>query len=479
VRATVLAILASLALVGMTPSRLLVHGALKSSIPSAAAHLGEVPRALRLTFTETPELEFTRIQLLGPDSALVTLGPLRLDSARTVTADIRGPLVAGTYTVVWQVAGADGHPVRGRYSFTIAPGARGLAAERTPGEPAGNVTAPRQGSSPAQHHNGLSMPQGDGFGAESPLYVAIRWLNYTALLVVIGAAAFYWVVVGILRRRAPAERTAALVKLAATRSASLGAIAAIALAVTAVARLLAQSYAMHGGAGTLHGALVGAMLSRTVWGWGWLLQLIGVHVVVSGFVLARRGSAGGWTLAALGAVVLAFTPALSGHAASAPRLTGLAVVSDGLHVLGAGGWLGSLLVTIGVGVPAALTLDEAERGGAVADLINAYSPTALAFAALVGVTGAVAGWIHVGSFTALWQSTYGRTLLVKLAVLSVVAATGAYNWRRVRPALGDVDGARRVRRSASVELAVGAVVLIVTAILVATPTPMDMAAMTQ
>jgi copper transport protein len=157
----------------------------------------------------------------------------------------------------------------------------------------------------------------------------------------------------------------------------------------------------------------------------------------------------------------------------------LAVVSDGFHVLGVGGWLGSLLVTIGVGVPAALTLREGQRGEAVADLINAYSPTALAFAALVAATGVVAGWIHVGSVAALWQSTYGRTLLVKLAILFVVAGTGAYNWLRVRPALGDVEGARRVRRSGSVELAAGAVVLIITAILVATPTPMDSTAMTR
>jgi copper transport protein len=476
---TVLAILASLALVAAAPARLLVHGTLKSSVPSAGAHLGEAPRALGLTFTETPELQFTRIQLLAPDSVPVALGPLRLDSAQTVTTDIRGPLVPGTYTVVWQVAGADGHPVRGRYSFTIAPGARGLAAEWPPGEPAGNVTAPTQAPPPAEHHNAVSMPQGEGFGVESPLYVAIRWLTYAALLIVIGAVAFYWAVVGILRRHAPAERTAALVQLAGSRSASLGATACIVLTVTAVGRLFAQSYAMHGAAGALDVALIGAMLSRTVWGWGWLFQIVGVGVALAGFVLAPRGRNPGWTLAALGALVLAFTPALSGHAASAPRLTGLAVVSDGLHVLGAGGWLGSLLITIGVGVPAALTLHEGERGEAVADLINAYSPTALAFAALVALTGVVAGWIHVGSVAALWQSTYGWTLLVKLAILSVVAGTGAYNWRRVRPALGDVEGARRVRRSASVELAAGAVVLIVTAVLVATPTPMDAIAMTR
>ena len=129
-----------------------------------------------------------------------------------------------------------------------------------------------------------------------------------------------------------------------------------------------------------------------------------------------------------------------------------------------------------IGIPVALRLAERERGPAVAELVNAFSPTALLFAGTIVTTGVFAAWLHLGAVRALWETTYGKTLLVKLAVLSVVAATGAYNWLRVRPALGDAEGARRVRRSAAVELAVGLVVLAVTAVLVATPTAVDLAA---
>jgi putative copper export protein len=220
------------------------------------------------------------------------------------------------------------------------------------------------------------------------------------------------------------------------------------------------------------------MLSHTVWGWGWLAQLFGVLVAVAGFALARRQRRTGWALATAGAAVLAFTPALSGHAAAAPRLAALAVLADGLHIIGAGGWLGSLLFVVAVGVPMAMRLDQGERGPAVADLVSAYSPTALFFAGVAAATGVVAAWVHFDSVSALWTTPYGRTLLVKLGILSVVAGTGAHNWRRVRPALGDTVGTRRIRRSAAVELAVGALVLVVTAILVATPTPMDSVALT-
>ena len=147
------------------------------------------------------------------------------------------------------------------------------------------------------------------------------------------------------------------------------------------------------------------------------------------------------------AVVLAFTPAFVSHAASTPRFGVLPVVLDGLHVLGAAGWLGSLSVVLSAGIPAALALDEERRGEAVADLINAFSPTALLFAGMVALSGLFAAWTHLGGIEALWEARYGKLLLAKLLVLSVVALTGAYNWLRVKPALGSMEGAGRIRRS--------------------------------
>ena len=147
-----------------------------------------------------------------------------------------------------------------------------------------------------------------------------------------------------------------------------------------------------------------------------------------------------------------------------------------MEVVGAGGWRGSVLVVVAVGIPVALTLDANDRGPAVAALINALSPLALGFAALVAASGVVSAWLHLEHVSALWQSDYGRVLLIKLGVLSLVVLTGAYNWLRVRPSLGDAQGATRIRRSAIVELLIGVVVLAVTAVLTATSTPADQVA---
>ena len=103
--------------------------------------------------------------------------------------------------------------------------------------------------------------------------------------------------------------------------------------------------------------------------------------------------------------------------------------------------------------------------------MNAFSPAALAFGALAGATGIFMAWTHVGSIGALTGTDYGKVLMIKVALLSLTGATGAYNWLRVRPALGDHSGARRLRASAAVELGIATIVLAVTAVLVALPLP--------
>ena len=168
----------------------------------------------------------------------------------------------------------------------------------------------------------------------------------------------------------------------------------------------------------------------------------------------------------------------------------LAVAMQLLHLVGAGGWVGSLALLTFVAIPAARDLERdvsrdqrrepgreashtatGDPDARIAGLIRAFSPTALAFSALLGITGLFTAWGNLGGFAPLWQSEYGRTLLIKLGFLSITAATGAYNWRRVLPALGEPISSARLRRSSLVELTAALLVLIATAVLVATPMP--------
>ncbi|MBA3553547.1 MAG: copper resistance protein CopC/CopD [Gemmatimonadales bacterium] len=469
-------VLALAAITVAQPAALWAHPRLARAVPAQGARLTPAPTEIRLTFTEVAELTFTRLTLLAQGGDTIRLSEARhaTDDTHTVVAAISDALAPGEFVVVWQTAGPDGHPIRGRYTFTVAAGT--VASDASPGETGATVTAPGQAPPPATHHRRSTagdIGSDSGFNAESPLFALVRWVLYTGLLVVIGAVVFHRVVLGRVNR-AGGPANVAVIRSAAGRAAVAGLLGAGVLLLSIVARLVAQSYALHGADDVLEPGLIGAMLTRTVWGWGWLLQLGGAGLALAGFAMARVAPETDWLAAELAALLLGFTPALSGHAVSAEGWVPPAVLADGIHVLGAGAWIGTLLLVVTVGLPVVLRLDVAERGRAAADLINAFSPVALAAAALLVLTGLVAAWIHVGTVSALWSTGYGRTLLLKLGVLIVVAGTGAYNWRRVRPALGDELGARRIRKSATVELAVAAVVLVVTAVLVATPTPRSM-----
>lgn len=455
------------ALLLAVPTSASAHGGLKNSIPARDEVVTQPVREVRLEFTEKPEMAFTTIRITGPAGAVVGLGPSSL-SGNTLVVPLQAALSPGRFTVAWKTAGRDGHPVTGQFSFSVAQGAAG------PPAPSGASADAAPGAMPPMemHHDSTVMPQGKAFGAESRGYAALRLAQFTALVALLGAFAFRFGVLGMLRRLDPAS---GILPGARTGAASVAALAAWSLVLLAMARLVTQSYAMHGEDQPVFSVML-PMITGTVWGLGWLLQLAGCGLVIAGLGIDRLGKER-WGLATVGAVALAFTPALSGHAASTPGYAFIAVVSDAVHVIGASGWLGSLLIVVIVGIPAAMRLERDQQGAAVANLVNAFSPTALTFAGITVVTGVFAALLHVGTIPNLWETQYGRTLLIKLGVLSAVALTGAYNWLRVRPALGSPQSARRLKRSATVELAIAALVLAVTAVLVATPTPMDEAMM--
>lgn len=254
------------------------------------------------------------------------------------------------------------------------------------------------------------------------------------------------------------------------RTKRLERIALVALGGTLIARVAAQASALDLRSLSDWGVLLGS----TAWGLGWLLAIVGV---VGSAVLVMRE------------VSDAASPAAS-HAASHATVRGLLLTSTAvgfvamghasggttpwltlpigaLHVLGAGVWIGSVSWLTLVALP--LTFSDAEARRRVA---QAFSPVALAGAALLGISGVLTAWRHIGSIDALVTTEYGRVLLAKLAVLTLVALTGAYNWRVVLPVIAQDGAGRKLRRSAVVEVVIAAVVLAITARLVVLAPPM-------
>jgi putative copper export protein len=140
-------------------------------------------------------------------------------------------------------------------------------------------------------------------------------------------------------------------------------------------------------------------------------------------------------------------------------------------MLGAGIWLGMLFGVFLAGFRAIRDGGAFDGAALLGRLVRAYSPFALTGAAGVVGAGVVLAFAYVGNLDSLWSTTYGKTLLVKVALLAGVAALGAFNWRSLTPRLESPEGASLFRTSASAELTLGALLLAATAILVALPAP--------
>lgn len=313
----------------------------------------------------------------------------------------------------------------------------------------------------------------DEYGEEeAPLVdanTAARWGWYLSLFVLIGATAFPAVARSGLRRFDLDDRdTLDRIARSARR---LGLLAAAALLAVTLFRLYAQVRSFLDPTEPFTIAAARQMVGESTWGSGWRVQLGVAVAALVGLLLAGRRPGLGWTAAGVAALVAAATEPLTGHAVGGPWPPVLAVPLQGLHVLAGGLWLGTLFAMLVVGYGAARPLPRGRRAMALAGFVNAFSPLALVCAGTVIVLGAVMTYEYVGSIPELFASTYGRALLVKVGLLLGVMAFGAWNWRRVRPSLGDPTRGSALRRSATIELLIGVALLAVTAVLAALPAP--------
>ena len=167
----------------------------------------------------------------------------------------------------------------------------------------------------------------------------------------------------------------------------------------------------------------------------------------------------------IGAALAAGSFALSGHTRSSDNEL-LAVGAAIIHTLAAAAWFGGLVLL-------AFTLagrrEEADHSSSAA-MVGRFSLLATMSVTAVGLAGLVLSWSEVRALSALTSTTYGWTLLAKVAVVLVVGLIGAHNRFRVVPAIQRSPTAPRawslLRRSVRLEALALVVAIALTAVLV-------------
>lgn len=377
----------------------LAHTALSGSDPADGTVLDAPPRQVTLTFTESVSFPDDALRVLSPANERVNPRPARHADGKENTArvELSDKLPQGTYTVAWRVVSADSHPVSGAFTFSV-------------GKPSDTAVAVTTGS-----------PDDTVVGR---LHGLFRYVAYSGLALLVGAAAFIlmcWSGAAALR---PVRRL--LVAGWATLAAS-----------TVALFLLRGPYET---AGPLTSAFDLAQLGRTATG------RPGIALLARLVLLLAAAAVMWWRppvrlaepyeesqppdldlrvrlIGAGLALGLAFTWTAAEHASAGPQVL-LAVPVAALHLLAMGVWLGGLITLV-----IALRPRGTAGHGIPAPAVGRFSTLAFTAVAVLVGTGVYQSWRQVGSWQALTTTSYGKTLIVKVAVVVLVLYVASYSRR--------------------------------------------------
>jgi copper transport protein len=402
------ALLVSLGAVAVLPLHASAHALRQSSVPDSGADLPQAPPDVTITFGEEPDPRLSSIEVLSTGGQAYQRGPTQAVPGNPLQLRVAlRPLPTGVYTVSWRTfSHVDGHVAAGAFTFGV-----------------------RQDPSSVPISSAVAGPPGP-----SAADIAGRALLFVGLAVLVGGA-------GVATAVLPRPARAVLLTLPV----------AWALAVAGTATVVG-SQAHNAGAG------VGDLLSTSI---GRTLLERSVPLAITGAALPlcfRGGDTGRRTALAVvgaGAALAMLADVLNSHAAAGSAVAVNAAM-QWVHIAASALWVGGLLALLlgirGLAGPA--------RGRAV----RRFSTMAGVALVAVAATGTVRAVIEVGAWDQLWGTTFGILVLVKVALLLLLAGLGAVNrLRHVPVASRVVSGLRRV---GSAELMVAVAALLVAAGLV-------------
>jgi len=399
------AALAALALA--VPGVASAHAYLVRTVPSPSTTLNVSPPVVALTFDEAVEPRFAIVSVTNAAGRQEATGPPRRSPANpdTLVVPLRPHLPEGWYLVYWRAISVDGHPVQGAFTFAIGP---------------------NEGPQPQ-----FRVPSIAGTATTHRLLVA-RWAMFLTVMIAIGLFVMRFAIARPLVRRVEGTSLRS-VSIAMVVFSVLGLIAIpVYLDIATSIDSLRSAFAV--------GALV-PLFRVTAFGRGYTdMELCFALFCVAAWIavwvdrprrehrsIAELMAVSGALLAAGAVLVL---PGTSGHAGqTAPR--GVSLGLDWLHLVSGSLWLGGLVGLLLVWA----SLSAGSRVAGLAVTVPRFSNVAFVSVLVLIGTGVGATIIHLPTVASLWQTSYGKTILLKVALLLGAMLLAAFNLLRTKPHL--------------------------------------------
>ena len=423
-RLTVAAVLGLLILTGLSalpPGRAQAHALLVRSDPVVDAKLAEPPIAVTAWFSESLDRSLSTMHVLDATGKALDTGSLTFSDAdrAMMRQRVQDGLKPGFYVVVWETLSAvDGHFIKGSFPFTV------LNADGS--EPSG----PR--------------PEVAGVSAGGEPSVD-RTLTRLAALVgaagLVGGLGFAVLIVGAAAAEAPGEWRRRI-REAGRRHVLWAVWPAIAvLALAGLAEVLIQARQLGGL------DLVNKVVSDTEWGQRWVQRQVVLAVIA---IAVAAGMALGRTRETLARIALwaaladAFLYLLLISLVShggAVQGSFWAVTADFIHLSAAAVWIG-MLAQLGLLIAwARREVPVSARTPLIAGHLQRFSVIAAISVIALLTTGTFSALTEVPTWKALVDTSYGRVLLAKLALIGLLLPVATLNAVILRP--------RAVRQAAS------------------------------
>lgn len=179
----------------------------------------------------------------------------------------------------------------------------------------------------------------------------------------------------------------------------------------------------------------------------------------------------------LATAALAGSLAWAGHGmdGNAPKVH---MIADVFHILVGGLWPAGLL-PFGLLLSQLRRADRSWKWHAIASATRRFSMTSLISVVLLAGTGLINSLFLIGSPSDVVTTPYGKTLAAKVTVFLAMVALGALNLLRWKPRLSPTGDDRtahataRLRLNVALELALGAIVLLLVGLLGILPPAID------
>jgi putative copper resistance protein D len=154
-------------------------------------------------------------------------------------------------------------------------------------------------------------------------------------------------------------------------------------------------------------------------------------------------------------------PAWTGHAGATPGVAGeFPLAADALHLLAAGAWLGGL-PPLAMLLAAAWPGKEPRWATVTAIAVRRFSLLGVISVSTLLASGIVNSWYEVGTLNNLFATSYGRLVLVKIALFAAMVGLASVNRFYLTPRLASAGIVRRLCQTSLAETALGFAAIVV------------------